>query len=80
MKIQRKIGRTTFVDGFSFPDEVDDDDFFMNENEAKEHSSSSTSSAQKKGTTTNGQLRNNNKTPILDHFSTDLTQDRKSVV
>ena len=74
MKIQRKIGRTTFVDGFSFPDEVDDDDFFMNENEAKAHSSSSTSSAQKKGTTTNGQLRNNNKTPILDHFSTDLTQ------
>lgn len=74
MKIQRKIGRTTFVDGFSFPDEVDDDDFFMNENEDKAHSSSSTSSAQKKGTTTNGQLRNNNKTPILDHFSTDLTQ------
>lgn len=74
MKIQRKIGRTTILDGFSFPDEEDDDEFFINDNEGKQQSTSGSSSSQKRGTTANGQLRNNHKTPILDHFGTDLTQ------
>lgn len=61
----------TVVDGFSFPDEDEEDEFFMNGNESK---ASSSASSQRRGGVANGQLRNNNKTPMLDRFGTDLTK------
>ncbi len=55
------------IDGLSLSDEDDDDDFYMNDRDAGE---SHGPSKQMSGTA-NDKLRN--KTPILDHFSTDLT-------
>lgn len=59
----------TVVDGLSLSDEDDDDDFFMGEREAGDSNSLSMS----KNDTAQGN-KSHNKTPILDHFSTDLTQ------
>ena len=59
-------------DGLTLPDDDDDDDFFMNEKEPN------SSSSQKKTMEMDGsQTSGSNKTPILDHFSTDLTKAAK---
>ena len=59
-------------DGLTLPDDDDDDDFFMNEKEPN------SSSSQKKTMEMGGsQTSGSNKTPILDHFSTDLTKAAK---
>ncbi len=54
------------IDGLSLSDEDDEDDFYMNEKEMGDNGSS-----RQKSETASG--KSPNKTPILDHFSTDLT-------
>ncbi len=54
------------IDGLSLSDEDDEDDFYMNEREMGDNASS-----RQESSTTNG--KSLYKTPILDHFSTDLT-------
>ena len=63
--------RNRLVDGLSLSDDEDDDDFYMNE---KEMGDSAKSSKQSGNAISNKQQ---NKTPILDHFSTDLTKAAK---
>lgn len=67
----KQHGRTKVIDGFTFPADDDDDDFLMDDNDGKLGSSKSASHPTN---TINGNMANKNKTPIIDHFSTDLTQ------
>lgn len=60
------------MDGISLPDEDDEDDFFMNNHEGSEPTDSQ--STKQSSTQT---AKPKSKTPILDHFSTDLTQAAK---
>ena len=68
----KEHGRIKVIDGFTFPNDDDDDDIFMNENA---DSFGGSDKAQKKQASVVGnQTVNKNKTPIIDHFSTDLTK------
>jgi len=80
MTEKNKIGRFTIVNGFSIPDEDEDEEFFMNgkgDDASSPFSSSPFSSSQKKSSATINGKGPVSKTPILDHFSTDLTQAAK---
>ena len=72
MECQKNIKRITVLDGFSFPE---DDDFSLNDSESKKDSAES--AFKTTGSTAKGQLHNNNKTPFLDNYGTDLTQAAK---
>lgn len=78
IKAEEKL---TVVDGLSLSDDDEDDDFFINEREDADDSHSflaanDNSSGSGNGSG-NGNGQHKNKTPILDHFSTDLTQAAK---
>lgn len=72
MECQKNIKRITVLDGFSFPE---DDDFSLNDSESKKDSAES--AFKTNSSTAKGQLHNNNKTPFLDNYCTDLTQAAK---
>ena len=60
-------------DGLTLPDDDDDDDFFMNDKESTNSSTQRNTMEMNNGS----QMSASNKTPILDHFSTDLTKAAK---
>lgn len=70
--MSKNIKRITVLDGFSFPE---DDDFSLNDSESKKDSAES--AFKTNSSTAKGQLHNNNKTPFLDNYCTDLTQAAK---
>ena len=72
MECQKNIKRITVLDGFSFPE---DDDFSLNDSEPKKDSAES--AFKTTSSTAKGQLHNNNKTPFLDNYGTDLTKAAK---
>lgn len=74
MTENNKIGRFTIVDGFSIPDE-DEEDFLAND--SGDEAASPFASSQKKPSIKMEQKGPGNKTPILDHYSTDLTKAAK---
>ena len=68
----KEHGRIKVIDGFTFPNDDDDDDILMNDNSGSLGGSAKAPKGQ--ASVVGNQMANKNKTPIIDHFSTDLTK------
>ena len=70
----KEHGRIKVFNGFTFPNDDDDDDIFMNENAEPFGGKSESQAPKGHASLVGNQPTNKNKTPIIDHFSTDLTK------